>query len=172
MSRPTCPVCWDRGRGCTGQMWQTSGPRAPTVSMTMGTHTSPTQTGGTSDQQVVLSFINQMNRCLSTTASWLCSFYVLCYAPMYTIHVLNPWLCSTGGVSRCVAMNSGSRAGLWYDIMCNMTSGAVCEKLRLGYTSPATPPPTTPGLPCPANWIEVNNYCYQVGKFEPSPVCQ
>lgn len=96
---------------------------------------------------------------------------VLLCSYMYTIHVLNPWLCSTGGVSRCVAMNSGSRAGLWYDIMCNMTSGAVCEKLRLGYTSPATPPPTTPGLPCPANWIEVNNYCYQVGKFEPSPVC-
>ncbi|XP_062577533.1 uncharacterized protein LOC134239370 [Saccostrea cucullata] len=69
------------------------------------------------------------------------------------------------GTSRCVAMNSGARAGLWYDILCNMTSGAVCEKLRLGFTSPATPPPTTVGVPCPDGWIEINNYCYQVNNM-------
>lgn len=52
MSRRTCPALWDRRQVCTGRMWPTSGPRAPTVSLTMATRTWPTLTGGIRDRQV------------------------------------------------------------------------------------------------------------------------
>ncbi|KAK3100720.1 hypothetical protein FSP39_024244 [Pinctada imbricata] len=68
----------------------------------------------------------------------------------------------TGLNLRCVAMNSGNRSGLWYDMPCINVAKAVCESLRIGYTKPTLPPTTPPTLPCPGGWVGINDYCYQV----------
>lgn len=63
----------------------------------------------------------------------------------------------------CVAIETGSSAGLWNDILCNSTVGAICEKTRLGYTTPTPPPTVKVGLTCPAGWTDINDgFCYQV----------
>ncbi|XP_071126788.1 uncharacterized protein [Mytilus edulis] len=73
-----------------------------------------------------------------------------------------------GNARSCVAMQTKTPAGLWIDTSCTVLSGAVCEKLGVGQTTPK-PPTTTPApVPCPKGWIEVNNYCYQVNAVQGS----
>ncbi|XP_071088543.1 lymphocyte antigen 75-like [Haliotis cracherodii] len=62
----------------------------------------------------------------------------------------------------CVVLGSGVNAGLWYNTFCNSTLASICERMRVGYTAPATLPPTPPTIPCPAGWVDGGTYCYQV----------
>ncbi|XP_046543699.1 uncharacterized protein LOC124253889 [Haliotis rubra] len=61
----------------------------------------------------------------------------------------------------CVALGSGVNAGLWYNTFCNSTLSAICERIRVGYTTPSTLPTTPPKVPCPAGWVDGGTYCYQ-----------
>ncbi|NWH57210.1 MRC1 protein, partial [Geococcyx californianus] len=63
----------------------------------------------------------------------------------------------------CVAMLTGTSAGLWDILKCEETNMFVCKQLVEGVTPP--PPPTTTPLPwCPDEWqsIPQSSYCFKI----------
>ncbi|XP_054027132.1 macrophage mannose receptor 1 [Dryobates pubescens] len=68
-----------------------------------------------------------------------------------------------GGEPGCVAMVTGSSAGLWDVMNCEETNMFVCKQLVEGVTPP--PPPTLPSLPpCPEGWKSVHSssFCFKI----------
>ena len=63
-------------------------------------------------------------------------------------------------VGTCVAMSDPDH-GTWFDEDCEMTYGAVCERMRDGETRPPTVP-TNPDGNCASGWNDFGNHCYQV----------
>ncbi|XP_056375159.1 signal transducing adapter molecule 1 isoform X2 [Hyla sarda] len=61
----------------------------------------------------------------------------------------------------CVAMGTGTKAGLWDVINCEEKTKYVCKKWAQGATifppSPATPLP----IPCPIDWTPSGNACFK-----------
>lgn len=78
-----------------------------------------------------------------------------------------------GGESGCVAMATGTSAGLWDILNCEETNTFLCKHLVEGVTPP--PPPTTSPLPfCPDGWqsIPQSSFCFKVGvSFLNANVC-
>ncbi|KFP60799.1 Macrophage mannose receptor 1, partial [Cariama cristata] len=71
----------------------------------------------------------------------------------------------TGRESGCVAMTTGTSAGLWDILNCEETNMFLCKQLVEGVTPP--PPPTTTPLPsCPEGWhsIPQSSSCFKVGR--------
>uniref|UniRef100_G1N6I5 Macrophage mannose receptor 1 n=1 Tax=Meleagris gallopavo TaxID=9103 RepID=G1N6I5_MELGA len=65
----------------------------------------------------------------------------------------------------CVAMRTGTSAGLWDILNCEEKNLFLCKQLVEGATPP--PPPTTPPLPsCPDEWqsIPQSSFCFKVGR--------
>ncbi|NXX44081.1 MRC1 protein, partial [Tricholaema leucomelas] len=63
----------------------------------------------------------------------------------------------------CVAMVTGTSAGLWDILDCEETNMFVCKQLVEGVTPP--PPPTLPPLPsCPKGWqsTPTSSYCFKI----------
>uniref|UniRef100_A0A8C8BN78 Macrophage mannose receptor 1 n=1 Tax=Otus sunia TaxID=257818 RepID=A0A8C8BN78_9STRI len=70
-----------------------------------------------------------------------------------------------GRESGCVAMITGTSAGLWDILNCEETNMFLCKQLVAGVTPP--PPPTTTPLPsCPEGWqsIAQSSSCFKVGR--------
>uniref|UniRef100_A0A8C3H207 Macrophage mannose receptor 1 n=1 Tax=Corvus moneduloides TaxID=1196302 RepID=A0A8C3H207_CORMO len=70
-----------------------------------------------------------------------------------------------GGESGCVAMATGTSAGLWDILNCEETNTFLCKQLVEGVTPP--PPPTaSPLLFCPDGWqsIPQSSFCFKVGR--------
>lgn len=68
-----------------------------------------------------------------------------------------------GGESGCVAMITGTSAGLWDVLNCEETNMFLCKQLVEGASPP--PPPTTTPLPsCPEGWksIPQSSSCFKV----------
>ncbi|TRY89433.1 hypothetical protein DNTS_012216 [Danionella cerebrum] len=62
----------------------------------------------------------------------------------------------------CVAMLTGTSAGLWDVLDCNSKQKYICKKLAEGVTTTQFPPTTQP-LSCPAGWIKKDpRNCIQV----------
>lgn len=68
----------------------------------------------------------------------------------------------------CVSLGTGVTSGLWFDVACSKPMAAVCEKPRVGFTSP----PPTPAIPtvssgaakcADGSWFPLHGFCYQVG---------
>ncbi|XP_065117913.1 macrophage mannose receptor 1-like [Paramisgurnus dabryanus] len=53
----------------------------------------------------------------------------------------------------CVAMLTGTSAGLWDVLACNTKQKYICKKMAEGVTTTREPPTTQP-LSCPDNWIK------------------
>ncbi|XP_073715683.1 macrophage mannose receptor 1 [Misgurnus anguillicaudatus] len=53
----------------------------------------------------------------------------------------------------CVAMLTGTSAGLWDVLACNTKQKYICKKMAEGVTTTREPPTTRP-LSCPDNWIK------------------
>ncbi|KFV05821.1 Macrophage mannose receptor 1, partial [Pterocles gutturalis] len=73
--------------------------------------------------------------------------------------------CPVGSESGCVAMITGTSAGLWNILNCEETNMFLCKQLVEGVTPP--PPPTTTPLPsCPEGWQSVpqSSSCFKVGR--------
>lgn len=69
-----------------------------------------------------------------------------------------------GRESGCVAMITGTSAGLWDILNCEETNMFLCKQLVEGVTPP--PPPATTPLPsCPEGWqsIPQSSSCFKVG---------
>uniref|UniRef100_A0A803Y4X6 Macrophage mannose receptor 1 n=1 Tax=Meleagris gallopavo TaxID=9103 RepID=A0A803Y4X6_MELGA len=63
----------------------------------------------------------------------------------------------------CVAMRTGTSAGLWDILNCEEKNLFLCKQLVEGATPP--PPPTTPPLPsCPDEWqsIPQSSFCFKI----------
>uniref|UniRef100_A0A663E6M4 Macrophage mannose receptor 1-like n=1 Tax=Aquila chrysaetos chrysaetos TaxID=223781 RepID=A0A663E6M4_AQUCH len=70
-----------------------------------------------------------------------------------------------GRESGCVAMITGTSAGLWDILNCEETNMFLCKQLVEGVTPP--PPPVTTPLPsCPEGWqsIPQSSSCFKVGR--------
>uniref|UniRef100_A0A8B9M082 MRC1 protein n=1 Tax=Accipiter nisus TaxID=211598 RepID=A0A8B9M082_9AVES len=70
-----------------------------------------------------------------------------------------------GRESGCVAMITGTSAGLWDILNCEETNMFLCKQLVEGVTPP--PPPATTPLPsCPEGWqsIPQSSSCFKVGR--------
>ncbi|KFQ05099.1 Macrophage mannose receptor 1, partial [Leptosomus discolor] len=70
-----------------------------------------------------------------------------------------------GRESGCVAMTTGTSAGLWDILNCEETNMFLCKQLVEGVTPP--PPPTTTPFPsCPEEWHSVSqsSSCFKVGR--------
>ncbi|XP_041899532.1 macrophage mannose receptor 1-like [Corvus kubaryi] len=68
-----------------------------------------------------------------------------------------------GGESGCVAMATGTSAGLWDILNCEETNTFLCKQLVEGVTPP--PPPTaSPLLFCPDGWqsIPQSSFCFKI----------
>ncbi|NXL50685.1 MRC1 protein, partial [Podilymbus podiceps] len=68
-----------------------------------------------------------------------------------------------GKVSGCVAMTTGTSAGLWDILNCEETNMFLCKQLVEGVTPP--PPPITTPLPsCPEGWKSVpqSSSCFKI----------
>uniref|UniRef100_A0A8C3KED6 MRC1 protein n=1 Tax=Calidris pygmaea TaxID=425635 RepID=A0A8C3KED6_9CHAR len=68
-----------------------------------------------------------------------------------------------GRESGCVAMTTGTSAGLWDILNCEETNMFLCKQLVEGATPP--PPPTMPPLPsCPEGWQSVaqSSFCFKI----------
>ncbi|KAK2531290.1 macrophage mannose receptor 1 [Columba livia] len=68
-----------------------------------------------------------------------------------------------GGESGCVAMITGTSAGLWDVLNCEETNMFLCKQLVEGASPP--PPPTTTPLPsCPEGWksIPQSSSCFKI----------
>lgn len=62
----------------------------------------------------------------------------------------------------CVAMLTGTSAGLWDVLDCNSKQKYICKKMAEGATTTQVPPTTQP-LSCPAEWIKKDpRNCVQV----------
>ncbi|KFQ70858.1 Macrophage mannose receptor 1, partial [Phaethon lepturus] len=70
-----------------------------------------------------------------------------------------------GRESGCVAMITGTSAGLWDILNCEETNMFLCKQLVEGVTPPP-PPTTTPLLACPEGWQSVpqSSSCFKVGR--------
>lgn len=70
-----------------------------------------------------------------------------------------------GEESGCVAMATGSSAGLWDILNCEETNTFLCKQLVEGVTPPPPPPTTSPLLFCPEEWQSVSqsSFCFKVG---------
>jgi len=69
-----------------------------------------------------------------------------------------------GRQSGCVAMITGTSAGLWDILKCEETNMFLCKQLVEGVTPP--PPPTTiPLSSCPEGWQSTpqSSSCFKVG---------
>ncbi|XP_055958871.1 uncharacterized protein LOC126830395 [Patella vulgata] len=62
----------------------------------------------------------------------------------------------------CVALGSGKTAGLWYNMNCSTLAPAVCEKQRVGFTTPMPITKMPSLIPCPTGWLGEGEWCYQV----------
>ncbi|XP_016338293.1 macrophage mannose receptor 1-like [Sinocyclocheilus anshuiensis] len=72
--------------------------------------------------------------------------------------------------SGCVAMLTGTSAGLWDVLDCNSKQKYICKKMAEGVTTTQVPPTTQP-LSCPAEWTKKDpGNCIQVNvhKYIPS----
>ncbi|KGL73953.1 Macrophage mannose receptor 1, partial [Tinamus guttatus] len=70
-----------------------------------------------------------------------------------------------GRESGCVAMTTGTSAGLWNILNCELKNMFLCKQLVQGVTPP--PPPTTTPLPsCPEEWHSVphSSTCFKGGR--------
>uniref|UniRef100_A0A8C2T126 Macrophage mannose receptor 1-like n=1 Tax=Coturnix japonica TaxID=93934 RepID=A0A8C2T126_COTJA len=70
-----------------------------------------------------------------------------------------------GSEPGCVAMRTGTSAGLWDILNCEEKNLFLCKQLVEGATPP--PPLTTPPLPsCPDEWqsIPQSSFCFKVGR--------
>jgi len=65
----------------------------------------------------------------------------------------------------CVAMTTGTFAGLWDVIACSNKEKYICKKQAEG-VQPTTLPPTTPALSCASGWnaLAERNICYKVSE--------
>uniref|UniRef100_A0A8C3EH72 Uncharacterized protein n=1 Tax=Corvus moneduloides TaxID=1196302 RepID=A0A8C3EH72_CORMO len=75
------------------------------------------------------------------------------------------WNMGMPGESGCVAMATGTSAGLWDILNCEETNTFLCKQLVEGVTPP--PPPTaSPLLFCPDGWqsIPQSSFCFKVGR--------
>ena len=63
---------------------------------------------------------------------------------------------------QCVSLGSGNVSGLWFNTYCNRKLGTVCEKMRIGHTSPAPVSRLPVTASCDSGLIETDQYCYQV----------
>ncbi|XP_072234626.1 macrophage mannose receptor 1 [Leuresthes tenuis] len=65
----------------------------------------------------------------------------------------------------CVAMTTGTFAGLWDVIACSSKEKYICKKQAEG-VQPTTLPPTTPALSCASGWnaLADRNICFKVYK--------
>lgn len=74
----------------------------------------------------------------------------------------------------CVAMATGTSAGLWDILNCEETNTFLCKQLVEGVTPPPPPPTTSPPLFCPEGWQSVSqsSFCFKVGvSFLNANVC-
>ncbi|XP_053122058.1 macrophage mannose receptor 1-like [Hemicordylus capensis] len=85
-----------------------------------------------------------------------------------------------GQNSGCVAMRTGTAAGLWDVLNCEEKAHFLCKQRAQGVTPPPVLPPTTPP-PCPKDWSPIGSRCFKVfndGKkqmqtwFEARDFCQ
>ncbi|NXC92725.1 MRC1 protein, partial [Certhia familiaris] len=69
-----------------------------------------------------------------------------------------------GEDSGCVAMATGSSAGLWDILNCEETNTFLCKQLVEGVTPPPPPPTTSPLLFCPEGWqsISKSSFCFKI----------
>ncbi|XP_039915265.1 macrophage mannose receptor 1-like [Hirundo rustica] len=69
-----------------------------------------------------------------------------------------------GGESGCVAMATGSSAGLWDILDCEETNTFLCKQLVEGVTPPPPPPTTSPLLFCPEGWQSTSqsSFCFKI----------
>ncbi|XP_027025200.1 macrophage mannose receptor 1 isoform X1 [Tachysurus fulvidraco] len=66
----------------------------------------------------------------------------------------------------CVAMRTGTSAGLWDVINCDSKEKYICKKIAEGVTTTREPPITQP-LGCPSTWIKKDpGSCIQVNRHE------
>ncbi|RXN31634.1 macrophage mannose receptor 1 [Labeo rohita] len=66
----------------------------------------------------------------------------------------------------CVAMLTGTSAGLWDVLDCNSKQKYICKKMAEGATTTQVPPTTQP-LSCPAEWIKKDpRNCVQIYQKE------
>lgn len=85
----------------------------------------------------------------------------------FNLHkVMQSWLyLPTWNVARnqgCVAMRTGTSAGLWDVIKCDSIEKYICKKIAEGVTTTKEPPVTQP-LSCPSKWIKKGtSSCIQV----------
>ncbi|NXC59127.1 MRC1 protein, partial [Aleadryas rufinucha] len=69
-----------------------------------------------------------------------------------------------GEESGCVAMATGTSAGLWDILNCEETNTFLCKQLVEGVTPPPPPPTTSPLLFCPDGWQSVSqsSFCFKI----------
>ncbi|NWI51084.1 MRC1 protein, partial [Calyptomena viridis] len=69
-----------------------------------------------------------------------------------------------GGESGCVAMTTGTSAGLWDVLNCEETNMFLCKQLVEGVTPPPPPPMTSDLLLCPEGWqsIAQSSFCFKI----------
>uniref|UniRef100_A0A8C5T7L3 MRC1 protein n=1 Tax=Malurus cyaneus samueli TaxID=2593467 RepID=A0A8C5T7L3_9PASS len=69
-----------------------------------------------------------------------------------------------GGESGCVAMATGTSAGLWDILNCEETNTFLCKQLVEGVTPPPPPPTLSPLLLCPEEWQSVpqSSFCFKI----------
>ncbi|XP_009079447.1 PREDICTED: macrophage mannose receptor 1-like [Acanthisitta chloris] len=69
-----------------------------------------------------------------------------------------------GEQSGCVAMATGTSAGLWDILNCEETNMFLCKQLVEGVTPPPLPPTTPPLLFCPDGWQSVpqSSFCFKI----------
>ncbi|KFU84338.1 Macrophage mannose receptor 1, partial [Chaetura pelagica] len=70
-----------------------------------------------------------------------------------------------GKESGCVAMTTGTSAGLWDILNCEEKNMFLCKQLVKGVTPPP-PPATTPPPSCPEGWQSTpySSFCFKVGR--------
>lgn len=68
-----------------------------------------------------------------------------------------------GSHQGCVAMATGSFAGLWDVLPCTNKEKYICKHLVEGAVLPP-PPPTVPSTTCEIGWSKIykRNFCYKV----------
>lgn len=59
----------------------------------------------------------------------------------------------SGRQKGCVAMRTGTSAGLWDVIACDSKEKYICKKIAEGVTTTKEPPVTQP-LSCPSKWLK------------------